>query len=197
MAPRWRRCDNPCFPGVTAMLRRACILAALLVVITPARGGAVTLEDLIALSAQGLGDEGLVAVIDADRTVFHPSPEQVMQVKKAGLHDAVIVKMLGTAREFADDAAAPPPVVVIGERPSAPVVAEAVTNPFFVVVPFPVAVAGAPRPPHARAPEAAVPRPAEPRTFGRFINDGWVEGLGFGRFINDGTIPPAGAARPR
>jgi hypothetical protein len=196
------------------MLSRASVLAVLLVVLAPARSGAVTIEDLIALSRQGVADDVLVAVIDADRTVFSLSPEQIVQIRKAGVHDPVIVKMLGSAREFADDAAMPHPVVVIGGQPSAPAVPQPAFNPFYVYVPVPVAVGhdrsrrtGPPRADargdgHASpntqqpAPPAGLP-PAQP-AFGRFINDGWVEGLGFGRFINDGTIlPPPATRAPR
>ena len=92
--------------------------------------------------------------------------------------------MLGTAQEFVEDV--PPPLIVGTDRPSAPVAHEspAYVAPAFVpvvpyfVVPYPVFVA----PVGTRHPE----EPA--RGFGRFMNDGWVNGRGFGRFMNDGFV---------
>ncbi len=169
------------------MTLRAFTLSAVLLAIAPASGYAVTVEDLVALSKAGLADSVLVAVIDADRTVFHLSPEQVIELKKEGIPERVIVKMLGSAREFGADTDEAPEVVIIGERPPAPAPepSGAFISPFY----YPLTVGPAvPRRPPRRPPAAAGVPPSTVTGFGRFINDGWTPGIGFGRFINDGWI---------
>jgi hypothetical protein len=162
-------------------------MAALLVLLMPGAARAVTLDDIIALSKAGVSADVLVAVIDADRTIFSLNTEQIVLLRKAGVPNSVIIKMLGTAREFVDEV--PPPLIVGTDRPSAPV--EYSSSPTYVgpafvpvvpyfVVPYPVFM----------TPVKPVV-PAQPVTgSGRFINNGWVPGRGFGRFMNDGFVDP-------
>jgi hypothetical protein len=146
------------------------VLAVALLLAAPSAARAVTLDDIVALSKAGVAADILVAVIDADRTIFTLTPDEILVLKDAGVPNAVIVKMLRTQREFVD--AAPPPLIV-GNAP-APAVTVVVPTyfawPFFVAPGIPVVtpVAGS----------------LQPRGFGRFINDGWIDGRGFGRFIN-------------
>jgi hypothetical protein len=171
-------------------------LAALFVLALPASGRAVTLDDIIALSKAGVSSEVLVAVIDADRTIFTLTPGEIVMLRKAGVPNDVIVKMLGTAREFVDEV--PPPLIVGADRPTAvettarPSAFETSAVPTFgqvgpyFMVPYPVFIApgvfGAPIVPGATT--------APARGFGRFMNNGFVTGRGSGRFINDGFIDP-------
>ena len=58
-------------------------------------------------------------MIDADQTVFDLTPQQILELKQAGVSDNVVVKMVGTSREFEGrpmrrDA---PSLVIIGEKP--------------------------------------------------------------------------------
>jgi hypothetical protein len=134
---------------------------------------AVTVDDIVALARAGVTAEVLVAVIDADRSIFSLTPEQIVALKKAGVPDAVVLKMLGSADEFRPEA--PPPLIVGADRPEP-------APPATVVVPYPIL----PYPIFVGVP-VVVPGPLTfeaPRGFGRFINDGFVEGRGFGRFIN-------------
>lgn len=166
-----------------AALRPFLLVAALLV---PASAGAVTVRDIIELTRAGLPDDILVAVIDADRTIFTLDKDQILALKEAGVSRAVLLKMLRTRREFdvppapapADavtDAAPPvdpmprPEVVVIAPPP--PPVTVVVPQYFYVPVPIwgvPPHAADAPRTP----PQPFMP--AERRGFGRFMNDGWI-----------------------
>jgi hypothetical protein len=164
------------------MLLRTLVLALLFIAALPAPGRAVTLDDVVALSRQGVDASIVIAVIDADRTVFSLTPDQVVALKKQGVADAVIVKMLGTAREFAQPA--PPSLVIVGEQAPAPV---AEPLPTIVTIPYFVAIPG--RGHHDHRPPRLAPPPVTPQPrpgdggFGRFMNDGWVDGIGFGRFI--------------
>ena len=176
-------------------------LAALIVLMLPCAARAVTLDDIIALSKAGVSSEILVAVIDADRTIFNLTPGDIVVLKKAGVPNAVIVKMLGTAREFVEEV--PPPLIVGTDRPSAPQTTDRPTavemysvptfapvGPYFVV-PYPVFVApgvfGVPTVP------GTIAQPV--RGFGRFGDEAYSR-RGFGRFTQDGfTDPPRPATR--
>jgi hypothetical protein len=59
---------------------------------------AVSVEELFNLRANGLSDEILVALIEADGSVFRLSPEDVLILHKRGLGEKVILAMLASAR---------------------------------------------------------------------------------------------------
>src|SRR5690349_12631477 len=81
---------------------RAIVCAVALMLTLPGVARAVTVEDVVALSKAGVADSVLVAVIDADRTIFTLSPQQIIDLRNAGVSNAVLVKMLGSAREFGE-----------------------------------------------------------------------------------------------
>ncbi len=160
-------------------MRTLLFVAALLV---PVSAGAVTVRDIIELTKAGLPDEVLVAVIDADRTIFTLDKDQILELKRAGVSKQVLIKMLRTRREF-ETASAPedvtpttesripqPEVVVIGAQPAPPPVTVVVPQYFYV----PYAIWGTPTPRHPRTPPAPFLDPSY-RGFGRFINDGWID----------------------
>src|SRR4030095_14718214 len=78
------------------------VVAVLLLAPTTVR--AVTVDDIIALSKSGVADSVLIALIDADQTVFNLAPQQIADLKRAGVSDDVVVKMLATARDFRERA---------------------------------------------------------------------------------------------
>src|SRR5687767_10171074 len=98
---------------------------ALMVLTVPATARAVTLTDIIALSRAGVADVVLSALIDADRTIFTLTPDQILELRGAGVSDAVVLKMIGTRQEFEPT---PPPIVepsappLVVEREPAPIV---------------------------------------------------------------------------
>ena len=120
-----------------------CVIAAVVLVLLPVRADAVTINDLVALSRSGVSDEILVALIDADRTVFTLNADQVLTLKSAGVSDRVVLKMLGSGREFAPPAIEPPlpePAAVPFQEPATRVVEVPVTVVEPVYVPYPVVV---------------------------------------------------------
>jgi hypothetical protein len=168
---------------VIRVVRTLLVIAAVLV---PASAGAVTIRDIIELAKAGLPDDVLIAVIDADRTVFTLDKEQILELKKAGVSNEVLLKMLRSRREFEPSSEAAPVVdtsfpqavsqppspepglVIIGAQPTPP---PPVVVPQYVVVPH--FIWGVPhRGPRTPPPPVLAP---EYRGFGRFINDGWVE----------------------
>lgn len=164
------------------MLHVRTLLLLVAALCLPVSAGAVTVADIIELTRAGLSDDILVAVIDADRTVFSLDKDTILELKGAGVSRAVLLKMIKSRREFdatAQDPASQPPqgpqqqVVVIGATPPPPA-----PEPTPVVVPMyyyvPLSIWGTP----ARHAPRAAPQPflaAPYRGFGRFINDGWVE----------------------
>jgi hypothetical protein len=158
-----------------AAIRTLLFVAALLI---PASASAVTARDIIELTKAGLPDDILIAVIDADRTVFALDKDQILELKHAGVSRAVLLKMLRTRREFEPPPEPPaltdaqplqPEMVVIGSQPAPPPVT--VVVPQYLLVPY--SIWGVPT--HMPRP---VPQPVlapEFRGFGRFINDGWVD----------------------
>ncbi len=148
------------------------LLLMLAVTLIPASAGAVTIRDIIELTKAGLPDEVLTAVIDADRTVFTLDTEQILELKRAGVSEAVLLKMLRTRREFEPPASAAQPVAAAAPAamPGVVIIGAAPPPPVTVVVPqyyfVPVAIWGhRPR----RVPNAPFLAP-EHRGFGRFIN---------------------------
>lgn len=129
-------------PSRTASLRTA--LLALLIVGSPALVAAVTLRDIIELSRAGVPDSILTALIDADRTVVTLDAAQVLQLQDERVSEAVVLKMLGTRREF-DAASAVPAVAPPAADALEPAgVADAPIVPppdrLTVIVPYPVVV---------------------------------------------------------
>jgi hypothetical protein len=162
---------------------RASILA-LAVLAVPVTAGAVTVREIIELSKAGLPDEVLTGVIDADRTIFTLDAAQILELKRAGVSRAVILKMLHSREEFepktppasntsaivapAQGAEAMPGVVIIGSQ-------EARDAPVLVPYYVPVPIWGSTLAGH-RAPRNTGPFLGDNyRGFGRFINDGWIE----------------------
>jgi hypothetical protein len=154
-----------------------------LALLVPASASAVSVRDIIELTKAGLSEEIVIALIDADRTIFSLDKEEILALKKAGVGEAVILKMLRSRSEFDSAVAtqetgdvpvtavpepAVPEVVVIGAQPQPPPVTVVVPQYFYV----PYSIWGVPRR-HPIQPPQPVIAP-EYRGFGRFINDGWV-----------------------
>jgi hypothetical protein len=74
----------------------------LTLVLAPAAAGAqtLTIRDLLALSEAGLGDDVLVALIEADRSVFDVGPYDVLKLRQQGLGDAVLIKMIESRPKY-------------------------------------------------------------------------------------------------
>lgn len=113
---------------------------------------AVTLRDLVGLSKQGLSDDLLIALVEAEKSVFHLTASDVKSLKEQGLSDRLLIHLLqtpelrrtseaaaATAAERAAPAARPverivervieaPPQVVVVER------VEAVAVPVYIPV---------------------------------------------------------------
>ncbi len=72
------------------------VVAALLFVPGPARAGDLTLRDVIELHRSGLGDELLIAVIEADGGPFTLDFTDIHDLKREGLGERVITALVRT-----------------------------------------------------------------------------------------------------
>jgi hypothetical protein len=86
-------------------LARTFVVAALLLLPITATAQTLTIRDLVALNQAGLGDDVLIALIEADGSVFRLSPLDVLELKKQGLSDPLLIKMIQTVKP----APLPPP----------------------------------------------------------------------------------------
>lgn len=70
------------------------------IVLAPASGeAAVTVNDLVKLSAAGLGDDILIALIESDDSVFKLSADDILSLRAKGLSEKVILAMIQTSRK--------------------------------------------------------------------------------------------------
>jgi hypothetical protein len=185
----------PFRPSKSVLHLAGAISAALLIVVaSPVPAAAVSMADLIELSRAGLSDDVLVALVEADNTSFALDAPKILELRQQGLSERVITAMLKSGRNAAtprtpafpagdptascpgcstagQPAAAdePPSLVIIGgqkDEPPAPEPQQVIVMPWF----FPVAATGGHIPRHVITPRTPY------RGFGRFINDGWIDG---------------------
>jgi hypothetical protein len=75
---------------------RKMLMAFVLICGMASRAEAVSLRDLIDLSRQGLSDELLIALVEAEKSVFHLSAADVRELKSKGLSDRLLIHLLQT-----------------------------------------------------------------------------------------------------
>jgi hypothetical protein len=81
------------------------LAAALAFAPSAAAASNVTADDLVKLSAAGLNDDVLVALIESDGAVFKLSADDILALRERGLSQQVILAMLRTATRPAPGAA--------------------------------------------------------------------------------------------
>jgi hypothetical protein len=154
-------------------------IAAVVLALLPLRAEAVTIRDLVALSKSGVSDEILMALIDADRTVFTLDADQLILLKSSGVSDRVVLKMLRSGREFAppdpEPLVDPPPVVVQEAPPQVVEVPVTVVQPVYVPYAYPVASVGFRHVVHNGSVLTGVPVDQFRGDFGRFMVTGPVQ----------------------
>ena len=136
---------------------------ALVFALAPATASAVTVKEIVSLSKAGVSEPVILALIDRDKSIFTLQAEDLVTLQKEGVSDAVVLAMLRSGRDEAPLPPAPvaapapepsqPDIVMVGHGPDQPDAsgnysASAGTAvpyavPYFVAVPYPVAVAPA------------------------------------------------------
>ena len=79
-------------------MRRLLLLVVLMFALTTGRAEALSINDIIALSRTGLGDEVLLALIDVEGSVFTIDKSTLTKLKEAGVSERVIVAMVKSGR---------------------------------------------------------------------------------------------------
>lgn len=146
-------------------------LVAALVTLSPTRAEAVTIRDIIELTKAGLSDDIIVALIEADRTMFTIDAKLVLQLREAGVTERVILVMLESRRKYAANQVEPLPLPLPQPPVSqvVPVVPERIVHvPVPVYIHSPVAVVQQQTVRQTVVVEVEEVRP------GRFINDGYA-----------------------
>jgi hypothetical protein len=195
---------------MTRCLRPAILALVVFFTVTVRPAAAVTIRDIVELTRAGLSDDIIIALLEADPTIFSLDAAKLLELRSEGVSERVLIEMLRSGRSpQAATQAAPeppppiqpavtdppppaPPVVVIEHYEAPRPEAAYVAYPYFV----PVFTPGFTRP-HRPLKRGFV---TESRSFGRFMNDGFVQGPAGsspGRFINDGTTTTTTTTRGR
>ena len=75
---------------------RRFLLSLIFVAGVAAPAQAVSLRDLVDLSKQGLSDDLLIALVEAEKSVFHLSAADLKSLKAQGLSDRLLIHLLQT-----------------------------------------------------------------------------------------------------
>ena len=126
-------------------MRRA-ILTFMMILLTAASAGAVTLKDIVDLTKAGLGDDVLLALIEVDGGVFDVDAATLTRLKTAGVSEKVIVALVRSGRvrppepqPLADVVADQQAAAVMPAEPTVTTVVREVGVPYPVYVGIPVA----------------------------------------------------------
>lgn len=120
-------------------MRRTLVALALICGLS-SQAEAVTLRELVDFTRQGMTDELLIALVEADKSVFHLTAADVSDLKKQGLSDRLLIHLLQTPalrpapepRLYMADAKPAPPRV---ETPAVVVVTNVVQRVEHIEVP--------------------------------------------------------------
>lgn len=171
-------------------------------VVTSALGsqaGAITKEEVMTLVKLNIPESDIIKAIDKDRTVFTLQIQDILELKKGGVPDAVIQYMMKTPQLFG--AAAPATAAAPGTAQPAPAAAPAQVAPR-EKTPEELAAEAAARAEEERrrAEEARKAEEARRNAYARgVLRDGlaladagkWVEAVEvFQRFVQEGNYPP-------
>ena len=80
---------------------RLLLSVTLLVALVPATAGAVSVNDIVALSKAGVSEQVIVALIEQDQTNFRLDSDQLLALKSEGVSDAVLIAMMRSGRQEA------------------------------------------------------------------------------------------------
>jgi hypothetical protein len=170
------------------------LFALVMILALAAPAQAVTLRDLIDLSRAGLSDEILIALVEAEKSVFQLNAVDVQELKRQGLSDRLLIHLLQTPALREEAARANQVFAVVTSPPREPEVVvidrvETVAVPVYVPVP----VAAEPAHPPSR------PRPAPPVYWGyggKLRPDAWGQPAGRQRPEGRGQTKPGGGGKP-
>ena len=119
--------------------------ATLLLALVPATAGAVSVDEIVALSKAGVSEQVIVTLIERDQTVFALDSHQLLALKNDGVSDQVLIAMMLSGRQELPTAG-PAPVGLdeapvgqgsVGTNPQIPQSMGAAHPPSTVIILFP------------------------------------------------------------
>jgi hypothetical protein len=75
---------------------RRFLVSFVLILGLASRAEAVSLRDLVDLARQGMSDDLLIALVEAEKSVFHLNASDVKELKAEGLSDRLLIHLLQT-----------------------------------------------------------------------------------------------------
>ena len=103
------------------MSRIASVLFVLMLAVPATAESATSIRDLVQLKAAGLSDDILIALIQSDGSVFNLTADDIIEVRRQGLSEPVILAMLATRKR-------PQPAAIGTGEANAPALAAAGSN---------------------------------------------------------------------
>ncbi len=82
---------------------------SIMLLIATAPVAAITIDEVIKLSEAGASDSVIMAKIDDDGTVFHPTVDDILLLKQKGVSDVVITYMMNSGKVEKEDQVLYPP----------------------------------------------------------------------------------------
>jgi len=102
---------------------RLFLLLLVLLGCVPATASAVTIDEVVALSKNGVSEQVIVAVIERDQTLFTLSPALIMKLQRDGLSDRILLALIKSGRPNEPPLAASPVAAAAAPVPPPPVIA--------------------------------------------------------------------------
>jgi hypothetical protein len=96
------------------MMRRVAVLLLVALPLLPVRADALTLNEIVELHKAGLGDEVLVALIEANKIIYSLEAGAIRDLKSDGLSDRVLIAIINSGRQHL-----PPPAPSAEPEPAA------------------------------------------------------------------------------
>lgn len=81
-------------------MRRLSAVLVVLMALASSMAYAITKEEVMTLARLGISDEEIIKAIEKDRTVFNLKIQDILELKNAGVSEAVIKFMLSTPKRF-------------------------------------------------------------------------------------------------
>lgn len=88
----------------------------------PATASAVTIDEVVALSKNGVSEQVIVAVIERDQTLFTLSPALIMKLQRDGLSDRILLALIKSGRPSEPPLPAGPVVPAAASVPPPPAI---------------------------------------------------------------------------
>jgi hypothetical protein len=102
---------------------RRFLMMLVLVGCIPTTASAVTIDEIVALSKNGVSEQVIIAVIERDQTLFSLSPALIMKLQRDGLSDRILLALIKSGHPNEPPVPSSPAVAAAAPMPPPPVIA--------------------------------------------------------------------------